>query len=146
LAAEIYASSFFDISARSRFITLVTAVETLLEPAQRAQEVQELVSRFETLTRDSDIKKATRDSILGSLQWLRQDSIGQAGRALARRLLSNEEFDGQPAEKFFARCYDRRSLLVHRGTTDDDVDILQTANAMENFVARLLVVSLADGE
>jgi len=29
LASEIYASSFFDISARSRFITLVTAVEAL---------------------------------------------------------------------------------------------------------------------
>src|SRR5436190_7923786 len=43
LACEIYASSFFDISQRSRFITLITAVEALLEPTKRSDPVQSLV-------------------------------------------------------------------------------------------------------
>lgn len=32
LGAELYGLSFFDMSFRSRFITLVTAVEAMLEP------------------------------------------------------------------------------------------------------------------
>ena len=36
LACEIYASSFFDVSPRTRFITLVTAIEALLEQLKRS--------------------------------------------------------------------------------------------------------------
>jgi len=104
LASEIYASSFFDVSARSRFITLVTAVEALLE---------------------------------------KRESITQAGRTLVGRLIPNELFDGQSSADFFTRCYKLRGQILHRGKVEDGlVDILHLANAMESFVARLLLAAL----
>lgn len=146
VASEIYASSFFDVSARSRFITLVTAVEALLEPLKRPDEVQSLVAELEAKTRLSTIDKPTKESIIGSLQRLGEQSIGQAGRELACRLLPNEIFDGQSSAEFFNSCYNFRSQILHNGKISDKlVDIRQLANATEMFVARLLLESLNNG-
>ena len=146
VAGEIYASSFFDVSPRSRFITLVTAVEALLAPLERSNEAQSLVAEFETATRRSTIDRDTKESIIGSLQRLRCQSIGQAGRALARRLVPNELFDGQSSANFFTRCYDLRSQILHHGgIAQESVDILHLANVAETFVARLLLASLNNG-
>jgi len=147
LAIEIYTGSFFDTSARSRFITLVTAVEALLEPSRRPGEVLTLVEGFETTTRQIIKDVRNRDSILGSLNWLRYQSIGQAGRELANIFLPNELFDGLSSQDFFTRCYDLRSNLLHRGTAaDKSVDTLQLANFMETFVNHLLLAVLINGQ
>lgn len=143
LASEIYASSFFDVSSRSRFITLVTAVEALLEPLKRSDEVEALVEEFKAKTQQSTIDQATRDSIIGSLELLKRQSIRQAGRSLADRLVPNELFDGQSSADFFTRCYEWRSQLLHTGTiAGESVDMWHLANVMESFVARLLLAAL----
>ncbi len=143
LACEIYASSFFDVSPRSRFITLVTVVEALLEPLKRANEVEALVEEFKAKTRQSTIDQSTRNSIIGSLERLRHQSISQAGCAFAGRLIPNELFDGQSSADFFSRCYELRSQILHRGKREDEsVDVLYLANIMEGFVAKLLLAVL----
>ena len=145
LASEIYASSFFDVSARSRFVTLVTAVEALLEPLERSDEVKALVEELKTMTQQrSKIDEPTRKSIISRLEELRRQSIGQAGRTLANCLVPNELFDGQSSADFFTRCYGLRSQILHRGTVEDkSVDMLQIANVMESFVARLLFTAFS---
>jgi hypothetical protein len=143
LASEIYASSFFDVSPRSRFITLVTAVEALLEPPRRCDEAEVLVGELKTKARESRIDEPTKESIIGSLERLRYQSIRQAGRMLANCLIPARFFDGQSSADFFARCYDLRSQILHRGTTEDNsVDVWHLANVMESFVAELLVMAL----
>jgi hypothetical protein len=143
LASEIYASSFFDISPRSRFITLVTAVEALLERPKRPDVVEELVEEFKAKTQLSNIDVQAKNSIIGSLGDLKRESITQAGRMLAGRLIPNELFDGQSSADFFTRCYELRSQILHRGKLEDGlVDMLDLANIMEGFVARLLLAAL----
>ena len=143
LASEIYASSFFDVSARSRFITLVTAVEALLEPLERSNEVKALVAELEATTRQSTIDEPTKASIIGSLGGVRVQSISQAGRTLSRSLLPDELFDGQSSVDFWTRCYDLRSKILHTGTiAGESVDMWHLANVMESFVNRLLLEAL----
>lgn len=143
LASEIYSSSFFDIGQRSRLITLVTAVEALLVCEKRGTDVQILVDEFSRLTAASDIDSSIRQSICGSLDWIRYESIGRAGRALADYLLLGGVYDGKSAGAFFTKAYSLRSSLVHRGTPDKDTDMLEMANATEEFVAHLLLASLS---
>jgi len=143
LASEIYASSFFDISPRSRFITLVTAVEALLEPLKRSNEVEVLVEEFKAETGQSTLDQSTKDSIIGSLERLKHQSIAQAGRMLAGQLIPNELFDGQSSADFFTRCYELRSQILHRGKIEDEsMDVLALANIMEGFVAKLILAAL----
>jgi hypothetical protein len=143
LASEIYASSFFDVSARSRFITLVTAVEALLKPLKRFADVEALVEGFKDKTQQSIADKTTRASLIGSLEWLKYQSIGQAGRELSQQLLPNKSFDGRASADFFGHCYDLRSQILHYGTIlDEGEDIWHLANVMEEFVNKLLLAAL----
>lgn len=143
LASEIFASSFFDVSARSRFITLVTAVEAMLEPIKHSDDIEALVEEFKAQVSQSVVDETTRDSIIGSLERLKDQSIRQAGRTLANRLLPNELFDGQESARFFTRSYGLRSQILHKGTiSDEEDDILHLANVMETFVNRLLLAAL----
>jgi hypothetical protein len=143
LASEIYASSFFDVSARSRFVTLVTAVEALLEPLERSDGVQALVEELKAMTKQSKVDEPTRKSIIGSLERLRHQSIGQSGRTLAHCLVPDELFDGQSSADFFTRCYELRSQILHQGTIEDkSVDMLHLANVMEDFVHKFLLAAL----
>lgn len=142
LAAELYCASFFDVSFRSRLITLVTAVEALLEPALRSQYAQTLVSTMETMVRQTAIDESTKEAMIGSLQWLRQDSIGQAGRDLCTRFLGSTEYFGMVASRFFSYCYELRSQILHFGKpTEGAVDLLTVSNACQAFVADLLLAS-----
>jgi len=144
LASEIYASSFFDVSSRSRFITLVTAVEALLEPLKHSDEVEALVQEFKAKARQSTVDQSTKDSIIGRLERLRYQSIRQAGRSLADRLVPNEFFDEHSSADFFTRCYDWRSQILHTGTiAGKSVDTWHLANVMEYFVSRLLLAVLS---
>jgi len=146
LACEIYSGSFFDVSARSRFITLVTAVEALLDPARRPEPAQALVAELEAMTRRSAVDDSTKEAIVGSLEGLRVESIGQAGRALARRLLPQQQYGGRSSSAFFRQCYNLRGQIVHRGAVEDpSIDMLSLANTMETFVFELLLASLRDG-
>jgi hypothetical protein len=116
LASEIYASSFFDVSARSRFITLVTAVEALLERPKRSDVVEELAEQFKAKAQLADIDEQTKKSITGSLQDLKRESITQAGRTLVGRLIPNELW-GRMAivdTKSFMLPPARRSISVHK--------------------------------
>lgn len=146
LSSEIYSGSFFDVSHRSRFITLVTAVEALLDPARRPESVQTLVTEMEGMTRASAVDDSTKKAIVSSLQWFREESIGQSGRALARRLLPHQQYDDRSSWAFFTQCYHLRSQIVHRGSVEDpSIDMLSLANTMETFVSELLLASLRDG-
>ena len=143
VASEIYASSFFDVYPRSRFITLVTAVEALLERPKRPNVVKGLVEEFRDKTQLSNIDEKTKESIIRGLGDLQCESITQAGRTLAGRLIPDGLFDGQSSADFFAHCYGLRSRILHRGKIDDELlDVWHLANVMEGFVAKLLLAAL----
>jgi hypothetical protein len=142
LACELYASSFFDVSHRSRFITLVTAVEAMLDHGKRPAEVQTLVDQLDQTVNTSTVDAKIKQSIKGLLTWARNDSIGGAGQKLAERLLPGAEFRGMSAGDFFRHCYNVRSGVMHRGSAGSDVDMLELSNQISEFVAKLLLASL----
>jgi len=142
LAAELYCASFFDVSFRSRLITLVTAVEALLEPPVRPPNAQKLVSTMEAMITQADFDEQIKDAMIGSLQRLKTDSIGQTGKGLSERLLGSREYLGMVASRFFTYCYRLRSQILHSGEQDDaTVDLLAVSNACQQFVADLLLAS-----
>lgn len=141
LAAELYFSSWFDVSPRSRFITLMTAVEALLEPAPRDSATNALVSKLVETTKKGGVPPQVKDSIRGALSWLNYESISQAGRRTADALLPTENFSGLTAGAFFRRAYDIRSQIVHRGFANP-VLIMDLGNTMEEFASKILRASV----
>jgi len=138
LAFDLFGTSFFQKSVDAHFLMLMMAAETLLDPALRSQLVRDHVEKLISLTRESStLSQSEKDSLIGSLQFLYKDSIGQAGQKLAKRL-GNRKYAGQKPSQFFTRCYDLRSKLVHghipRPTRDEIADICAS---LELFVGDL---------
>jgi hypothetical protein len=142
VAGELYCASFFDQVFRSRFITLVTAVEALLDLQPRGPLVQAFVDQAKVSVQGLDIESATKEALSGGLERLRQDSIGQAGRKMSDQLLTGRSYGGLTPGKFFNMCYSIRSQTVHHGAPQDGtVDFLDLANKCQEFVGDLLMVS-----
>ncbi len=142
LACEIYSSSWFDVSFRSRFITLVTAIEALVTQEEHPAEVGKFVKSAKSELKSLPIQDDVKVSINGSLERLRFQSISQAGKLLVQRLLPDAQYQGMSACDYFTKCYGLRSQILHNGVADGNEDMLQLANATEEFVANLLLASL----
>ncbi|MEJ5914722.1 hypothetical protein [Pseudokineococcus sp. 1T1Z-3] len=148
LAYDLYAASQNEASADAQFIMLMMALETLIEPQRRAQDVQVLVDDMVQMTRDSGLPHSTKQSIIGSVKWIRQESIGQAGRRLAEQQLGDKAYFDEPVGKFFTRCYGLRSTLVHGNAERPSRDAVGLRAAhLQTFVCDLIVaIVLNDGE
>jgi len=140
LALELFNASFFQKTSDSRSLMLVMAIEALIEPSPRSLAAAAHVETLIRATDDSEtLSSEEKASLLGSLRWLRSESINQAGRKLALARLGNRRYLERSAPAFFSHCYDLRSRLVH-GThpfpTQDEVGAVVAQ--LEVFVADLL--------
>lgn len=142
VAAELYGTSWFESAPRSRFITLVTAIEALLLPQPRPEEIAEFLDGLSHSIAGLTVDEDQRASLKSSIGMLKAQSISQAGRQLAKELLGVAVFDGKEAPAFFAHCYNARSKILHEGTPPSGVDIEQLVTPTEEFVSRLLVAAI----
>jgi len=142
LAYDLFSTSFFQPSPDARLVTLMMALETLLELESRSREAREHVDELIRQTKATDLPLAERQSIIGSLNLLRNESISQAGRRLSERL-GGRTYMGMKPRKFFTEAYDMRSKLTH-GTVPrpSHTEIGKTAASLEVFVGHLLSSSL----
>ena len=139
LAFDLYSASFFQPSADARLLMLMMAVEPLLELQPRSERVRQHVTELiEATETNTSLSESERASLRGSLIWLLDESIGQAGRRLARTL-EPRRYDGKAPAALFTRCYEVRSALVHGHVPRPDrgdVDVL--AADLETLVGDLL--------
>jgi hypothetical protein len=141
LAYSLFNASFFRESADSRFLLLMMAVEALLEPVLRSDAERAHVEWLIQSTRDATLPAEARNSMVGALRWLLNESISQAGRRLSADRLGNQNYMNMPASKFFSYCYGLRSSLVHGSTPYPAFDAVSAAaGQLEVFVSDLLTV------
>ena len=145
LAFDLYSASFFERTADARFLMLMMALETLIEQEPRGETVAAHVARLVAATREADdIPSTERESLIGSLRGLEQESVGQAGRRLADSLGERQYMDEAP-RPFFMRCYELRSALVHgHYPRPDPGEVGNRAASLEWFVGDLLGAPLLD--
>ncbi|WP_329293836.1 hypothetical protein [Streptomyces pseudovenezuelae] len=139
LAFDLYSGSFFQTSAAARLLMLTMAVETLLNLQPRSTAAQAHVTAMIKATEaNADLTRDERASLLGTLSWLHDESISQAGRRLARTL-EPRKYGGRKPAAFFTRCYEVRSALTHgRVPRPDHREVNSLAGSLEPFVGDLL--------
>ena len=148
VALQLFNISFFENAIEARFLALVMAVEVLLEFKPRPENVRQHVENLLKITNDNkSIDKAQKDSLLGSLKWLLDESISQAGRRLATERLNGRLYNNMVASKFFTHCYDLRCKLVHGSVPVPNPNEVGTAiSQLEFFVSDLLSGDLIETE
>lgn len=143
-AYDLYSSSFSAVSSDARFIVLMMALETLVDPQPRDAQVVGHVNTLIEQTQQSGLPDNEVRSLVGSLKYLLQESIGQAGRRLTRILGTRRYMDLAPG-KFFTRCYTLRSRLVHGAHPRPEREEIDSyAPELERLVSGLLTAPLRD--
>ncbi|MFF4701917.1 hypothetical protein ACWC4D_38725 [Streptomyces sp. NPDC001288] len=139
VAFDLYSGSFFQPSADSRLLMLTMAIETLLVRQSRSDAAKaHVTTMIEATQANADLTDSERNSLRTSLKDLRSESIGQAGKRLARTL-EPRTYAGQAPDVFFGRCYTMRSMLTHgQVERPDRRDVDALAASLELFVADLL--------
>lgn len=146
VAFDLFSASFAvsEGSSDARFAMLMMALETLLEAKPRSPESLAHVDRLIAETKSAAIEEGEKASMLGSLQYLRQESIGQSGRRLAAGLGTRTYLELAP-EAFFSRCYTLRSRLVHgHHPRPSRAEVERYVGALEQFVRDVLSRELLD--
>ena len=140
LSFLLFTTSFFERAPEARLLFLVMSVEALTDPQPSPPAVVAHVDTLMTLTRNAaSLPMSERQSLLGSLNWLHQESIRQASRGLISSRIGGNTYDNMPGPDFFLRCYDLRSDVVHGAQpypTRDQVGI--AAANLEVLVANLI--------
>jgi hypothetical protein len=139
LAIDLFNTSFLESSSATRLLTLVMAIESLLELQPRSPGVVALIESFlATVSTTELIPSSERNSLAGSLGYLRFESISAAGRAFVSNRLGGRRYLEMSAAEFFTECYDARSRLVHGRNPPDYKKIGRLAATLEVFVSDLL--------
>jgi hypothetical protein len=134
----LYAASF-GLAPEPRFAMLMIAFESLIKLKPRSADVQTHVRSIITATQNSRLPVNEVQSICGSLRWLLDQSINQAGRELAKSLGSRDYLNGEAPDKFFTRCYEMRSALVHgHHPIPSPTALGQLAAPLEQMVSELI--------
>ena len=141
LALELYGYSHFESSLRTRFLTLTVAVEALIEMKPRSPRSLDHVDKLIEMTRSAGLEEDETSSMLGSLERLKFNSIGQATRALVGAFAGEKFYGGMLADQFFANCYDVRSRVVHTGERPEELQRLYPD--LERLVRDLVTSSVA---
>jgi hypothetical protein len=137
-AFDLYGASFFLDSTDARFVMLMMAVEALITPIAKSPRAVRYVDQFIDQITLSDLEESEKASLIGSLDYLRSESINQAGRRLVEAL-GGRKYGGVDAPKFFSRCYEVRSSLVHGKHPRPDLEEVDSLAAdLELMVSDLL--------
>jgi hypothetical protein len=142
LAYDLYSAATAESSADARLALLMMAIETMLDLEPRSDEVRAHVDRLIAETEASGLPESEIRSLVGTLRWLYEESISQAGRKLASRL-GDREYMGESAKRFFTNSYTLRSRLFHGEYPRPDWrEVEGRAGSLELFVRDLLSLDL----
>jgi hypothetical protein len=117
-AIQIYNSSNYltIVNYSARFILLISAIESLIEPDVVSKELSSFIDLTQTEVNKIDIDQKEKESFKGQLGNLKKASIRRAGLKLIEQLLDNsKKYNGYPPATFFDLAYDLRSKFVHEG-------------------------------
>lgn len=133
-----------------KYILFVTAIEALIPDSRPQKGDAALIAALDSLMafaqEPSRFDRNTRDKILGSLGYLKRESISSYGAKLAANL--NGTYDGLSAAEYFERAYKRRSTLVHANLSDgsrlDPREIGREIDILRQFTLDWLARELDD--
>ncbi len=146
LAIELCAAYRFELSDTAQFISLVSALESLLPDVNVAEYASSALLQAKSVVagcrdayqRDSKEWKSI-NHLLSRIGMLKTEAIGTTFRAYLSEVVSRNIALGNPDEVsvVLRKVYSIRSALLHDGRADE---LAESLSFLRDFVPRLLVV------
>ncbi len=144
-AFDLYSASHF-LRLDARFMMLMMSLETMLKLNARSELAQKHVDELIRYTEASRLDDRDKKSMVGTLQWLKKESIRQAGLRMAQAL-GGRQYLGMGSGDFFNYCYKLRGSLVHgevprRSATEVNAALPE----LDRFVSDLILARATEGQ
>ena len=115
LGMELYGLSYFETSARARFVTLISAIESSAEREPRSAEAKDFIDGLVSQARASQLSEAERNRLATALGNLKTESSTSACRRFVDD--NSDPGDGETWEQ----CYKLRHAMLHSGSTPGEL-------------------------
>lgn len=135
-AYELYASSRFENSSRSRFLLPVMSIEAMAQQAERPEVEREFIDTAVVCLQKSTLSSEAKEMLRNALLSLKTKSIASATQTLITGAVS------RAAANEFKKMYKLRSRLVHGGESLDPSEINDASNRLEVTVKAILLKRL----
>ena len=116
LAFELYGASGFEKSSKSRFLTLMLSLESMIEQKKRPTKIINVIKDLLKSIDSMDLESDEMQSIKNGISMLKKESISKSGQYLSAKFLDSKKYNELDPSDFFLYCYKIRSNLVHNGT------------------------------
>ena len=135
LGLELYGLSYFETSARARFVTLISAIESSAKRATRTTEAKDFIDGLISQTRASQLPEADKHQLATALGNLKTESSTSA----CRRFVDE---NGEPGDgETWARCYTLRHAMLHSGSKP--VELPDLLPKLDEVVRRVLLKAVS---
>lgn len=148
LAIELYAAYRFELSDNAQFITLVSALESLLPDMEIAEpssavlnKAKAVVSEYRDQYHQGSDEWSAVNHLLSRLGALKREAIGTTLRAYVSDVVSRYPNlgNGEEVSAKLRSIYSIRSTLLHDGRGDEH-EISEALSFLRDFVPRMLTV------
>ena len=131
LALQLFGWSFFESTARARFLLLITCIEVLVERQPRSKAAKAHIDKLMEGTRASTLEQTEKGRLLEGLSNLRSESIGAAcSRVVAQHGAGGDVPHWEIAHRL-------RHKLSHAGATVPN--LTSTLATLQEVVRRVLL-------
>jgi len=137
LALELYNASYSEQNDRARFLTLVTAIESLIEVPSWSKQAETHINELIKLTKTFELNE--KEELTDALVRLKKDSITNSGKVLVKKYLQDNKYDNKASDEFFKFCYDIRSQLLHTGKCEQEIDLSHLVGELKRMTSDLLL-------
>ena len=117
----------------------MSSIECLISQKENIPEIITIIHKTQEDIKLLNLDNEITDSVVGSLTFLKNESIKRSGKSLVAELFkkTDETFNGLTPTVFFSKAYDLRSKLVHEGKIETKYLDIENAQ-MQEFAGSFL--------
>lgn len=136
---DLYANARFENSSRARFLLLVMSIESLVEQTPRTVAEQLAVDAAISAVQASGLSADEVGALTSGIAMLKNNSIAHSTKLYLTRAHEAGVLSVPESSLQFAKAYNIRSKLVHRGITPAPSDLADRAAELERIAKELLL-------
>lgn len=110
---EILNISVREMSPKIKFLATYLAMEQIVKKDMRSEKAQQLIDEFIQSTNNSGLSCPEKQSLVGALGHLKEQSFSSAFTAFSKRIISPTGIFNMPVPKFVSDCITIRNKIAH---------------------------------
>ncbi len=135
---EILNISVRETSPKIKFLATYLAMEQIVKKEMRSAKAQQLIDELIQYTNNSELSNSEKQSLVGTLGHLKEQSFSSAFTAFSKRVASPTEIFNMPVPRFVSKCIKIRNKIAHNVAIDKMPELDNYTNNLRSMAMSIL--------